>query len=112
MENLNESFFKDILAVRKVAKELGTLSSEMEKKVKKDNKNPIIAFKEIIEKGQDIINKSELSNEMKDVMIDGFLGGIYKKLRQTFKDLSGMEIQKKLGLSQELYNRMFKASRK
>ena len=107
-EKLEEGFFGDIVSTVKVASALKKYAEKLKdgkaiKDLSDDEK--LVEFKKYFLGGVDIIEKSNLSSDMKESMKSGYLGGVSKKI-SALTGKKPSEWNEKLQFEQKIFKYM------
>lgn len=106
--NLEEGAFGDIFATVKLGRGLAKLAQKMQKSV--DPKNPESVrdeFKKLLNDGMKLIEQSKMSPDMKETFTDGWLQGVFKRLREIAPgSWSGSDLKRAFEIPDHIYRRM------
>ena len=109
---LHEGFFGDMKALWKLTADIKKYTDNVQKKAKPPKDGGIMFFltfwDEAIEDVEALIQKSPLSPDMKQTFYNGCVGKMYGEM-YAGSGLSGGDIMKNLGWSQERYNKLSRA---
>jgi hypothetical protein len=105
IERVDEGFFKDIYGMTKVIMKLKELSKTSEKIDFKNEESMIKGINDKIASAKSIIASAKISDDLKDSMYGGFLGGVFGMLYKKL-DKSGNDLQKMFGWDQKTLNTM------
>ena len=107
-ERVDEAgFFRDLYSVIKVGKQIAKIGESTPKVDKKDLEAYSKVLQSTIEKGLSIIEKANMSKEIKASMRKGFLSGVFGKLEKETSDM--LELKTLFNFNQTLFGEMYRA---
>lgn len=107
-KNLEEGAFGDIIASVKVSTALAKLAQKMQRSI--DPKNSAesvrVEFKKMLNNGLKLIEQSKMSPDMKESFKEGFLGGMFGRLKEIVPEYSGNDMKKSFDIPDDIYRKM------